>query len=155
MQVRIKLAALAMAGGTAALVLTGAPALASTHAASKAITGPEIAYGAVYGKAATANNPVIPVIWRGLVRRPWCLLPERPSPGEGPAPHLHHLGREPGGGGYRQADQQPEHEPEDLPLRGHDLRRLRRPGQQEHRQVPLDSGSRRGEGLLRRVRAEV
>jgi hypothetical protein len=67
MQLRIKLAALAMAGGTAALVLAGAPALASSQAPSKAITGPEIAYGAIYGKPATANNPTIPVTWRGLV----------------------------------------------------------------------------------------
>jgi hypothetical protein len=67
MQLRIKLAALAMAGGTAALVLAGAPALASSQAASKAITGPETAYGVIYGKPATANNPVIPLTWRGLV----------------------------------------------------------------------------------------
>jgi len=67
MQLRIKLAALALAGGTAALVLAGAPALASSQASSKAITGPEIAYGAVYGKPATVNNPIIPVTWRGLV----------------------------------------------------------------------------------------
>ena len=39
------------------------PALAS----SMSVTGPEIAYGAVHGKAATANNPVIPLKWRGLV----------------------------------------------------------------------------------------
>ena len=64
---RIKLAALAVAGGTAALVLTAAPALAGTQAAKGAITGPEIAYGSVHGKPATANNPVIPVTWRGLV----------------------------------------------------------------------------------------
>ncbi len=66
MHLRIKLAALAVAGGTAALVLTAAPALAASHAANSAVTGPEIAYGAVYGKPATANNPVIPVTWRGL-----------------------------------------------------------------------------------------
>jgi hypothetical protein len=67
MQLRIKVAALAVAGGVAALVLAGAPALASSGAASHPITGPETAYGAVYGKAATANNPTIPVAWRGLV----------------------------------------------------------------------------------------
>ena len=67
MQLKVKLAALAMAGGTAALVLAGTPALASSQAPSHAITGPETAYGAVYGKPATANNPVIPVVWRGLV----------------------------------------------------------------------------------------
>jgi hypothetical protein len=67
MQLRIKLAALAVAGGTAAFVFAGAPALASSHGASKAITGPEIAFGAVHGKAATANNPVIPLSWWGVV----------------------------------------------------------------------------------------
>jgi hypothetical protein len=67
MQLRTKLAALAMAGGTAALVFSGAPALASGHAASKPITGPEIAYGVIHGKRATAKNPIIPVAWRGLV----------------------------------------------------------------------------------------
>jgi hypothetical protein len=67
MQLRIKLAALAMAGATAALVLTVTPALASSHAASKAITGPESAYGVVYGDAAIAANPAIPLAWRGQV----------------------------------------------------------------------------------------
>jgi hypothetical protein len=67
MQLRIKLAALAMAGGTAALVLAGAPALASSQAPTQAITGPETAYGVIYGKPAAANNPIIPVAWRGLV----------------------------------------------------------------------------------------
>jgi hypothetical protein len=67
MHLKMKLAALAMVGGTAALVLTAAPALAGSHAASSAVTGPEVSYGAVYGKAATANNPTIPVTWRGLI----------------------------------------------------------------------------------------
>ena len=67
MQLKIKLAALAMTGGTAALVLAGTPALASSHAASKGITAPESASGAIYGQAAVANNPTIPVGWRGLV----------------------------------------------------------------------------------------
>ena len=83
MQLRIKLAALAMAGGTAALVLAGAPALASTQAASKAITGPEIAYGAVYGKPATANIPVIPVAWRGLVHAHGVFSTNGPAPTKG------------------------------------------------------------------------
>jgi hypothetical protein len=60
MQLRTKLAALTMAGATAMLVLASTPAMASQ-------TVTETAYGAVYGKAATANNPVIPVTWRGLV----------------------------------------------------------------------------------------
>ncbi len=67
MQLRTKFMALAMAGGTAALVFSGGPALASSHAASRPITGPEIAYGVIHGKRATANNPIIPVAWRGLV----------------------------------------------------------------------------------------
>ena len=67
MQLRTKLMALAMAGGTAALVFSGVPALASSHAPSKPITGPEIASGVIHGKRATANNPIIPVAWRGLV----------------------------------------------------------------------------------------
>ena len=45
------------------LALTGAPAMAS----SQAVAGPETAYGAIYGKPATANNPVIPLAWRGVV----------------------------------------------------------------------------------------
>jgi hypothetical protein len=40
MKLRIKLAALAMAGSAAALVLAATPAMASSHA----ITGPEIAW---------------------------------------------------------------------------------------------------------------
>ncbi len=83
MQLRIKFAALAMAGGAVALVLTGAPALASSQAASKAITGPEIAYGVIYGKPATANNPVIPVVWRGLVHAHGVFSPNGPAPKKG------------------------------------------------------------------------
>jgi hypothetical protein len=79
MKLRMKLAALAMAGGTAALVLAATPALAS----SNSITGPEIAYGAVYGKAATANNPVIPVSWRGVVRAHGVFSTNGPPPAKG------------------------------------------------------------------------
>jgi hypothetical protein len=61
MQLRTKLTALVMAGGAAALVLTSTPAIAS----SPAVT--ETAYGAIYGKAAAANNSAIPLTWRGLV----------------------------------------------------------------------------------------
>jgi len=63
----MKLATLGVAGGTAALVLAATPALAGSHAASKGITAPETAYGAVYGKAATANSLTVPAAWRGLV----------------------------------------------------------------------------------------
>jgi hypothetical protein len=79
MKLKMKLVALAMAGGTAALVLAGAPALANSQAPSKAITGPEIASGAIHGKAAAANNPVVPVAWRGLVNAHGVF-----SPGSGP-----------------------------------------------------------------------
>jgi len=67
-RLRVKLGALAMAGGTAAIVLTGIPALASTHATSaKSITGPEVIQGTVYRKAALANTPHIPLTLRGVV----------------------------------------------------------------------------------------
>ena len=83
MKLRMRLAALAMAGGTAALVLTAAPAMAS----SNTITGPEVAYGAVYGEAATANNPVIPLAWRGLVFAHGVFTPGN---GNGPTKGQHH-----------------------------------------------------------------
>ena len=62
-RLRVKLGALAVAGSTAVLVLAGGPALAST----KSVTGPEVISGAVYGEAALANTPVIPVRFRGVV----------------------------------------------------------------------------------------
>ena len=46
MKLKFRLAALAMAVCTGVLVLGGTPAMASTR---NAITGPEIAYGAIYG----------------------------------------------------------------------------------------------------------
>jgi hypothetical protein len=61
MHLRTKLAALTAAGGTAMLMLASTPAFAS----GSAIT--ETAYGAIYGKAATANNSIVPLTWRGLV----------------------------------------------------------------------------------------
>jgi len=68
MQLRTKLTAVAIAGGSAALVLAGVPALASSHArASKPVTGPEVVIGAVYGHEATVNAPKIPLTLRGLV----------------------------------------------------------------------------------------
>jgi hypothetical protein len=83
MQHRIKLAALAMAGGTAALVLAATPALASSHAGHKPVTAPEHAYGAIYGQSATANNPVIPVGWGGLVGAHGVFAPNGPAPTKG------------------------------------------------------------------------
>jgi hypothetical protein len=79
MKIRMKLAALAMAGGTAALVLTAAPALAS----SNSVTGPEVVYSVIYGKAAAANTPVFPVTWRGLVSAHGTFSPTGPTPKKG------------------------------------------------------------------------
>ena len=79
MQFRTKIAALAIAGGTAALMLAGTPAMAS----SQAITGPEIASGVIYGKPATANNPVIPLAWRGLVNAHGVFSSSGPTPKKG------------------------------------------------------------------------
>jgi hypothetical protein len=68
MQLRMKIAAVAAAGAVCAALGTGAAALASSHASvSKAVTGPEVIAGAVHGKKATANSPVIPLHWAGLV----------------------------------------------------------------------------------------
>lgn len=68
MQLRMKLAAMALAGNAAMLALTGGTAVASTHPA----TGREVLYGALRNKAAWnliwEKNPKIPVQLRGLVR---------------------------------------------------------------------------------------
>ena len=64
---RTKLGALAVAGGTAVLVLAAVPALASSQASAKSVTGPEVISGALYGKAAVANNPIVSVTLRGVV----------------------------------------------------------------------------------------
>jgi hypothetical protein len=83
MQHRIKLAALALTGGAAALVLAGTPALASTHAHSKPVTSLEKAYGVIYGRPATASNPTIPLAWGGLVNANGVFTPNGPAPGKG------------------------------------------------------------------------
>ena len=68
MHFKMKFAALAMAGAAASLVLAAAPALASSQAAGHASTiTPETAYGAIYGKPATAEFVTIPLSWHGLV----------------------------------------------------------------------------------------
>jgi hypothetical protein len=67
MQLRIKLAAVAVAGA-ASVGLAGVPALASSQAtASKTVTGPEVIAGAVHGKRALANNTIIPLRLLGVV----------------------------------------------------------------------------------------
>ena len=63
-----KFATLAMAGATGSFMLAAAPALASSQAAGHASTiTPETAYGAIYGKPATAEFVTIPLSWHGLV----------------------------------------------------------------------------------------
>jgi hypothetical protein len=67
MQLRMKLAALGAAGGTALLMLAGTPALASSHASAKTRTGPEVISGMVTGKAALVKAPKVPLTFAGLV----------------------------------------------------------------------------------------
>jgi hypothetical protein len=64
MLLRLKLAAMAVAGSTAVLVLAGGPAVAGTHAST---TGPEVIFGQLHGKAALVNAPLVPVKFRGVV----------------------------------------------------------------------------------------
>ena len=66
MQLRTKLGALALAASTAAFLLAGAPALASSNA-PKGVTGPEVIAGTVHGKMALANRTEIPLTWQGVV----------------------------------------------------------------------------------------
>jgi hypothetical protein len=67
MYLRTKFAALAIAGAAAPLVLAATPALASSQTVGRASTiTPEIAYGAIYGKPATAEHVTIPLSWHGL-----------------------------------------------------------------------------------------
>lgn len=65
---REKLGALAVvAGATAVVVLAGGPALASSRAGARSVTGPEVIAGALHGKAAVANIPIVRVHLRGVV----------------------------------------------------------------------------------------
>jgi hypothetical protein len=52
-------------------------------ASSQAVTSPEIASGAVYGKPATASNPAIPLTWGGLVNTHSSFSPTGPVPKKG------------------------------------------------------------------------
>jgi hypothetical protein len=68
MRLRLKLGAVAMAGGVAGLLVVGVPALASSHQSSvKTATGPEIIYGTVHGKAAIVRLPQFLLTFKGLV----------------------------------------------------------------------------------------
>jgi hypothetical protein len=65
---KVKFGALALAGAAMALMMSGGTALASTQLAhSRTITGPEAIYGTVYGHAANARRPIIPVTLVGVV----------------------------------------------------------------------------------------
>jgi hypothetical protein len=67
MQLRMKLAAMAVAG-TATVALGGVPALASSQAsAGQTRTGPEVIAGAVHGKKALLNAPTVPLRLAGVV----------------------------------------------------------------------------------------
>lgn len=65
-QLRVRIGAIALTGGAAALVLTAGPALAGTQAPAW-VTGPEVISGQVHGQAANANSPMIPLLLRGVV----------------------------------------------------------------------------------------
>jgi len=64
MQLRMKLAAAAVAGAASVALVAGTSALAS---ASGSVTGPEVIAGTVHGNAALAKAPTIPLAWYGLV----------------------------------------------------------------------------------------
>jgi hypothetical protein len=72
----LKLAVGATAAIGTVLGTTGA-ASAGTHAVH------EVAYGAVYGKAAVANTTVIPLVWRGLVNAHGTFSADGPAPVKG------------------------------------------------------------------------
>jgi hypothetical protein len=69
LKLKVTLRTLAAAGGIAAVALAGLPALAlaSPRAAAPSVTGPEVISGAIHGKAALANAPVIPLKLTGLL----------------------------------------------------------------------------------------
>jgi hypothetical protein len=65
---KVKFGLLAAAGAAMAVMLSGGTALAGTQFGhSRTITGPEAIYGAVYGHAANARKPIIPVTLVGVV----------------------------------------------------------------------------------------
>jgi hypothetical protein len=65
---KVKVGMLTAAGAAMVVLLSGGSALASPiHGHCRTTTGPEVVYGAVYGKAANAPKPVIPVRLKGVV----------------------------------------------------------------------------------------
>ena len=65
MNLKMRLAALAAAGGLAAIVPAAVPASAAAHSA--AVTGPEVISGTVYGRAPDVLLTHIPVTLHGIV----------------------------------------------------------------------------------------
>jgi hypothetical protein len=63
---KVKFGALAAAGAAMAVLLSGGSALASPMH-GRTTTGPEAVFGTVFGKAANARRPVIPVTLVGVV----------------------------------------------------------------------------------------
>ena len=63
---KVKFVTLAAAGAAMAVLLSGGSALASPTY-SRTTTGPEAVWGTVFGKAANARRPVIPVRLAGVV----------------------------------------------------------------------------------------
>ena len=80
-RLRIKLAAVAVAALSITFLAAGS-AMAGTSSHTKTVSGNEYLYGAVYGKAALAQNPTLPLQLWGLVRTHSNFTP--PS-GNGPA----------------------------------------------------------------------
>jgi hypothetical protein len=65
---KVKVGILTAAGAAMAVLLSGGSALASPQIPyPHTITGPEAIYGTVYGKAANAPKPIIPVTLVGVV----------------------------------------------------------------------------------------
>jgi hypothetical protein len=65
---KVKVGILTAAGAAMAVLLSGGSALASPQYGYGRTTGPEVVYGSVYGKAANALKPVIPVKLKGVVK---------------------------------------------------------------------------------------
>ena len=65
---KVKVGILTAAGAAMAVLLSGGAALASPHIPyPRTITGPEAIYGKVFGRAANAPKPIIPVTLVGVV----------------------------------------------------------------------------------------
>jgi hypothetical protein len=65
---KVKVGILTAAAAASAVLLSGGSALASPHIPySRTTTGPEAIYGSVYGHAANARTPIIPVTLVGVV----------------------------------------------------------------------------------------